>query len=180
MSKPDDNELVRRCRKGDREAFTTLLVRYEKPVFNAAYRMLNSREDAQDVTQAVFLKTYEKLDGFNSNYRFFSWIYRIALNESIDCLNRRNRSEGLQYEPLSETTGPAQAAELSERRRQIESALMGIKAEYRAVIVLKHFLDCNYTEISEILDIPESKVKSRLYSARQRLKEILAEVPDKT
>lgn len=180
MSKPDDNELVLRCKRGDRDAFAALLVRYEKPVFNAAYRMLNSREDAQDVAQAVFLKTYEKLEGFNANYRFFSWIYRITLNESIDCLKRRNRSEGLGHEPASETVGPAQAAELSERRRRIESALMDIKPEYRAVIVLKHFLDCNYAEISEILDISESKVKSRLYSGRQLLKESLAAEVDCT
>lgn len=177
MSKPEDNDLVRRCVHGDREAFSELLLRYEKPVYNAAYRMLNSREDARDVSQAVFLKVYEKLGDFDPKFRFFSWIYRIALNESIDFLNRRSRSEGITEEPIAETDGPERAAEKAERDRQLARALMGIKTEYRAVIVLKHILGFNYAEIGEILEISESKVKSRLYSARQLLRESLSSGP---
>ena len=174
MSKPDDTDLVRRSRTGDAQAFEALLIRYEKPVYNAAYRMLDNADDARDVTQTVFLKAYEHLDDFNPKYRFFSWIYRIALNESVNCLNKRSRTEELTREPETETRGPAAEMEQEIRNRQIQSALMTIKPDYRTVIVLKHFMDCNYVEISEILDIPEKKVKSRLYSGRQLLKEALA------
>lgn len=173
MSKPDDTGLIRSCMKGDRKAFETLLIRYEKPVFNAAYRMLNNRDDARDVTQTVFLKAYEHLGDFDPKFRFFSWIYRIALNESVNCLNKRGRTEELAREPIAETGGPEDAMDHELRNRQLQSALMTIKAEYRSVIVLKHFLDCNYLEISQILDISEAKVKSRLYSGRQLLKETL-------
>ena len=170
MTKPDDTELINRCMQGDRKAFEVLLVRYEKPVFNAAFRMLNNSEDAKDVTQTVFLRAYENLDHFDPTFRFFSWIYRIALNESINCLNKRNRTEELAKEPIAETEGPDVAADSEQRSKRIQTALMSIKTEYRTVIVLKHFLDCNYVEISQILEIPEKKVKSRLYSGRQMLK----------
>jgi RNA polymerase sigma-70 factor (ECF subfamily) len=170
MTKPDDNELISRCIQGDRQAFEVLLIRYEKPVFNAAFRMLNNSEDAKDVTQTVFLRAYEKLDHFDPTFKFFSWIYRIALNETINCLNKRNRTEELAREPIAETEGPDVAADSDQRSERIQTALMTIKTEYRTVIVLKHFLDCNYVEISQILEIPEKTVKSRLYSGRQMLK----------
>ncbi len=175
MNKPDDTDLVRRTMKGERTAYEALLIRYEKPVYNAAYRMLNSTEDARDVTQTVFLKAYENLGQFDPKYRFFSWIYRIAVNESINCLNLRNRTEELAGEPIAETSGPDDATDSDQRSRRIQSALMLIKPEYRAVIILRHFLDFNYVEIGAILDIPEKKVKSRLYSGRQSLKDALQE-----
>jgi RNA polymerase sigma-70 factor (ECF subfamily) len=175
MTKPDDTDLIHRCMKGDRRAFEDLLARYEKPVFNAAYRMLNDSEDAKDVTQTVFLRAFENMDHFDPNFKFFSWIYRIALNESINYLNKRNRTTELDREPIAETEGPDDAADSDQRSKRIQTALMTIKTEYRTVIVLKHFLECNYVEISQILEIPEKKVKSRLYSGRQMLKSALQE-----
>jgi len=171
MSKPNDTDLVSRSLEGDRKAFETLLIQYEKPVYNAAFRMLNDSEDARDVAQTVFLKAYEKLGDFDPRYKFFSWIYRIALNESVNCLSKRGRSEGLSTEPVSEAKGPEDEMESEIRNRRLQVALMKLKPDYRSVIVLKHFLDCNYVEIGEILDIPEGKVKSRLYTGRQLLKD---------
>jgi RNA polymerase sigma-70 factor (ECF subfamily) len=178
MGKPDERELVRRCRQGDTRAFETLLDRYEKPVYNAAYRMLDNADDAKDVAQTVFLKVWENLGRYDPSYRFFSWIYRIALNESVNCLKKRSKTDALDREPESTTSGPDIAADEAIRSRQIQSALMNLKPDYRAVIILKHFVDCNYAEISRILDIPEKTVKSRLYSARQLLKEALQPAAD--
>ena len=155
---------------GDRKAFESLLVQYEKPVFNAAYRMLNSRDDARDVTQTVFLKVFENFDHYDPSRRFFSWIYRITLNESINWLGKSKRLEPLQYEAVDDGRGPEQEVDSANLSEHVQAALMSIKADYRTVIVLKHFLGCSYVEISEILEIPEKKVKSRLYSARQLLK----------
>ena len=174
MSKPDDTKLIERCIEGDRQAFETLLVQYEKPVFNAAYRMLNNRDDASDVTQTVFLKVYENFDSFDPSRRFFSWIYRITLNESINWLGKQNRLEPLQHETADEGKSPEQEVSSAELSAEIQAALMTIKTDYRAVIILKHFLGCSYVEISEVLEIPEKTVKSRLYSARQILKDALA------
>ncbi|MCK5325014.1 MAG: RNA polymerase sigma factor [Woeseiaceae bacterium] len=175
MNEPDDIKLMERCSKGDRQAFERLLVRYEKPVFNAAYRMLNSPDDARDVTQTVFLKVFEHLDQYDPKYRFFSWIYRITLNESINWLKKSNRLDALDGDTADTGGGPEQEASNAQLSEGMQAALMTISPEYRAVIVLKHLLGCSYQEISEVLEIPENKVKSRLYSARQLLQENLTE-----
>jgi len=175
MSKTDDTKLIERCINGDREALEGLLVRYEKPVFNAAFRMLNSRDDAKDVTQTVFLKVFENFDQYDPSRRFFSWIYRITLNESINCLGKSNRLEPLQRDVVDEGKSPEQEVDSANLSKGVQEALMAIKTEYRSVIVLKHFLGCSYMEIGQILDIPEKKVKSRLYAARQLLKDTLTE-----
>ena len=173
MSKTDDTKLIERCMHGDRGAFEALLVEYEKPVFNAAYRMLNNRDDARDVTQTVFLKVFENFKQFDPSRRFFSWIYRITLNESINWLGKENRLEPLLFDAADEGKGPEQELESARVSAGVQAALMTIKTEYRTVVVLKHFLGCSYVEISEILEIPEKKVKSRLYTARQQLKDAL-------
>jgi RNA polymerase sigma-70 factor (ECF subfamily) len=173
MSKPDDTRLIERCIKGDRKAFETLLIQYEKPVFNAAYRMLNNKEDASDVTQTVFLKVYESLDSFDPSRRFFSWVYRIALNESINVLGKQKRLEPLQHEPADDGKSPEQEVASAELSAEIQAALMTVNTDYRTVVILKHFLGCSYMEISEVLEIPEKTVKSRLYSARQMLRDTL-------
>ena len=173
MSKTDDTKLIERCRSGDRQAFEALLVQYEKPVFNAAYRMLNSRDDARDVTQTVFLKAFENFDQFDPSRRFFSWIYRITLNESINWLGKTNRLEPLSFEAVDEGKGPEQELESARVSKEVQVALMTLKIDYRSVVILKHFLGCNYVEISQILEVPEKKVKSRLYTARQQLKDAL-------
>lgn len=175
MNKPDDKELMERCVKGDRRAFETLLVRYEKPVYNAAYRMLHNADDARDVTQTVFLKVYENLDQYDPAHRFFSWVYRIALNESINWLKKSNRQEALDYDTADQGDGPEAMASDEQLGEGMEAALMRISSDYRAVIILKHVLGCSYIEISEVLDIPEKKVKSRLYTARQLLQERLTQ-----
>lgn len=173
MSKPDDKQLIARCMKGDRQAFETLLIQYEKPVFNAAYRMLNNRDDASDVTQTVFLKVYENFASFDTSCRFFSWVYRITLNESINWLGRRNRLEPLQHEAADDSNSPEQEVDSAKLSADVQAALMTMSTDYRTVIILKHFLGCSYMEISEVLEIPEKTVRSRLYSARQLLKDAL-------
>ena len=173
MSSENDRELIDNCMNGDRQAIEGLLFKYEKPVYNAAYRMLNSSQDARDVTQTVFLKVIENLDNYDPRYKFFSWIYRIALNESINCLKKQNRLDPLDREPVSDTIGPEEQTGSEQMSQGMQTALMTIKAEYRTVIVLKHFVDCSYEEIGQILNMPEKKVKSRLYTGRQLLKEAL-------
>ncbi|MBT8085463.1 MAG: sigma-70 family RNA polymerase sigma factor [Woeseia sp.] len=147
-----------------------LLTAYEKPVFNAAFRMLGNADDAADATQNVFLKAFENIKTFDPGRRFFSWIYRIAINESIDQLKRRDRMTRVDQEIPDTTPAPLQRAVASQVDQQIQTALLSLSSEYRAVIVLHYFCDCDYRQISDTLDIPEKTVKSRLYGARQQLK----------
>lgn len=175
MTEPDDIKLMERCSNGDPQAFEMLLTKYEKPVFNAAYRMLNSPDDARDVTQTVFLKVYEHLDQYDPQYRFFSWIYRITLNESINWLKKTNRLDALDGDTADTASGPEQEAGNQQLSEGMQAALMTISADYRAVVVLKHLLGCSYHEISDVLEIPEKTVKSRLYTARQLLQQTLTE-----
>lgn len=173
MDEGGDGALVMRCRSGDRRAFAALVVRYEKPVYNAALRMLRNPEDARDVTQTVFLKAYEHLGDYDPSYRFYSWIYRIALNESINALHRRTRLEPISGEEIDGEPGPEETLGRQQLGRGIEDALMALKLEHRSVIVLKHLLDCSYEEMGEMLGLPEKTVKSRLFTARQLLREAL-------
>jgi RNA polymerase sigma-70 factor (ECF subfamily) len=173
MNEDSDGSLVQRCRNGDRRAFELLVVRYEKPVFNAARRMLRNPDDAHDVAQTVFLKAFEHLDDYDPKFKFYSWIYRIALNESINLINGRRRLEPIAGDEIDDRQGAEDELASEQLSRGVQGALMTIKAEYRAVIVLKHFLDCSYEDIGEILQLPEKTVKSRLFSARQLLKDAL-------
>jgi RNA polymerase sigma-70 factor (ECF subfamily) len=168
----DDADLVARCLRGDPAAFEPLVTRYERVLFSVALRFMGNYEDARDATQNAFIRAYEHLDTFDPARKFFSWIYRIVVNE---CLNlRRARRPG---EPLADTLEAKDDApdvvEAAEQSHRIDVALLKLTPEYREVVVLRHFLEFSYEEISDVLDLPEKTVKSRLFSARQRLGEIL-------
>jgi RNA polymerase sigma-70 factor (ECF subfamily) len=169
----EDRDLVRRTRKGDHRAFGFLVDRYQKPVYNVALRISHSPLDAEDIAQSVFMKAFQKLDSFDDEQRFFSWLYRIAINESINATKRRRDHEELDRDVVSEQRSPEEAAAQRDLEERVGTALMYLKPEDRAIICLKHFQGFSYDEIGYIFDIPGKTVKSRLYSARQRLKDVL-------
>lgn len=173
MSDEPDAAWVARLRMHDAGAFRQLIECYERPMFNVAYRMLGNAAEAADATQDVFLKVFENIAGYDTQYRLFSWIYRIAMNESIDRLKHRRHAESVAIEedfPLaSAERGPEQVAGDAQMHDAIQTALMEMPYDHRVVIVLRHFAECSYAQMAEILHIPEKTVKSRLYSARQEL-----------
>jgi RNA polymerase sigma-70 factor (ECF subfamily) len=173
MDEFEDLQLVCESRQGNRESFERLLTRYEKPIFNAAYRVLHDYEDAKDVTQNVFLKAFGNLEHFDPKHRFFSWIYRIALNESFNLCKSRRRFEPAEDIRVEEQNTPENLLSRKELDGVVQAALMSIGFEYRVVIVLRHFNDFSYQEMSDILEIPEKTVKSRLFTARTLLRDIL-------
>jgi RNA polymerase sigma-70 factor (ECF subfamily) len=175
MYKDSDTALINDCKLGDPDALRSLVARYERPVYNAAYRMMGNPDDAADVTQAAFLKVFEHLDRYDSKYKFFSWIYRITINESIDQLKRRGQQQPLDDQQVSGERGPEDLAAASVLCDSVQAVLMNLQQDYRSVIVLRHFTECSYGQIAEILQIPEKTVKSRLYSSRQLMKQKLAE-----
>jgi RNA polymerase sigma-70 factor (ECF subfamily) len=173
MIADQDATLVEATLAGDRKAYRVLVDRYEKQLFSAAYRVVHDTEDAMDATQSAFVKAYENLDRFDTQRRFFSWIYRILLNESLNILNKRKRLDGIDENHAARGRSADEAMHDSEVGSQVRSALMDLKTAYRVVIVLKHYEGMSYREMSEVCGIPEKTVKSRLFSARKQLKDIL-------
>jgi RNA polymerase sigma-70 factor (ECF subfamily) len=169
----DDVTLVEHCHRGDRRACAELVARYQKPVFNAALRLLHNAEDARDAAQSTFLKAFEHLADYDPSFKFYSWLYRIAINESLNALKARKPGLEISGNEPDEAPGPDRFAEGSEARRAIEVALMRLTPELRAVVVLRHMMQLSYQDMAEILSLPEKTVKSRLYSARQLLREQL-------
>lgn len=168
----EDAELVRRSLAGDTDAFGVLVTRYQHVMYTVALRMLGNTEDAKDVTQDAFVKAFRQLAAFDSSYRFFSWMYRIVINECLNSIRSRRPQEPLDI-AIAGRANPYESAMTIERRGQIEAALQRLTPEYRAVVVLRHFGGQSYGEIADALSIPEKTVKSRLFSARQLLGEML-------
>ena len=155
---------MRRCLAGDRDAASDLVDRYQKPLFNIALRMLGNVQDAEDATQNVFLNVFRKLGSYDPEYRFFSWLYRMTVNESINLARRRKRNVTLEDMPVADVAG-----EQADAEERITMGLMQLKPDDRALVVMKHFVHFSYEEIADVLDIPVQTVKSRLFTARQRL-----------
>ena len=171
-SEQDDASLVTRARAGDQSAFEGLVQRYQKVLYTVAFRMLGNPDDAKDATQTAFVRAYERLDTFDEQYRFFSWIYRILVNECLNVIRGRRPEDEL-IPVVATSGGPFESAVSSERQAQVQAALLQLTPEYRAVVVLRHFAGLSYDEMADALGVPAKTVKSRLYSARQRLGELL-------
>jgi RNA polymerase sigma-70 factor (ECF subfamily) len=172
VGEDDDRLVVERCLGGDTAAFRTLVERYQRVLFTVAVRMLGDADAATDAAQDAFVSAYRKLQTYDRGHKFFSWLYRILVNE---CLNVR-RSRRL-MEPLdagmASGDSPHRTAERAELRTGVRLALRRLTPANREVIVLRHYAGLSYVEMAEALGVPEKTVKSRLYSARQRLGEDL-------
>ncbi len=164
----DDRDLVSRCLAGEPEAFEPLVTRYHRLLFTIALRMIGDEEEAKDAVQNAFLRAYRHLASYEPDHKFFSWIYRILVNE---CLNVRRARRG--REPLDPATpggdDPAERLRRVELRARVQAALLELRERDRQVVVLRHFGDLSYEEIAETIGVPVKTVKSRLYAARQRL-----------
>jgi RNA polymerase sigma-70 factor (ECF subfamily) len=171
----DDTTLVRRSLQGDEAAFEALVTHYHRVLFTVALRMLGDYEDARDATQNTFIKAFQKLDTFDHQHRFFSWIYRILVNECLNARRGKPFMQGLDDE-MPGKDKPDESLELAERQRRVRRAILALPPEYREVIVLRHFAALSYDEMAQALSIPLRTVKSRLHTARQRLLRALAEL----
>ena len=164
---------MRESLRGDSLAFETLVERYYKVLYNIAFRMVNNSEDARDITQATFLKAYDKLSTYDPKYKFFSWIYRIMTNESLNFIGRRRSHEPLDLDLVTSQKNPEEEYEGRRLSQAIQSALMRLSDDHRQVLVLRHFVALSYKEMSSALGLPEKTVKSRLFAARRQLGAIL-------
>ena len=170
----DDKTAISRCLAGDTAAFETIVAHYQQVLFTVALRMLGDEEEARDAAQNTFVKVFEKLATYDPRRRFFSWIYRILVNE---CLNVRRRPSAARESVIDENTVQGldvDAVEAAQKREAVKKAILDLPPAYREVIVLRHFAALSYDEMSDAIGIPMKTVKSRLYSARQLLATRLA------
>jgi RNA polymerase sigma-70 factor, ECF subfamily len=171
-----EKTFILEAKKGNNRAFTLLIKDYMPRIYRTAYLFMKNRDDASDITQEVCLKAYKNMDTFDENRPLYPWLYRITKNLCLNQLQTKKHKEfELPEEALIPGTfhTPDRIMEEKEANEKIKQALDALKPNYREIIMLKHFHDCSYAEIADILDIPIGTVMSRLYNARTSLKRLL-------
>ncbi len=180
----EDTDIIKRVKDGDSDAFSSLVVKYYRGVYNLAYRLIGNQEDAMDITQEAFLRAYRNIDSFQLGKPFKPWIYRIARNVCIDRGRKLGRSlpeeslEGnvvTQVRASSPAPGPEQVYDNRELREILEGAIGQLDEGYRELIILFHLEGLSIKECSEITGLKGTVIKNRLYRGRQALRKILQE-----
>jgi RNA polymerase sigma-70 factor (ECF subfamily) len=184
-------DLVRRCQAGDTEAFDELVARYRTRVFGMIYNMVHSEQDAWDLAQDSFLKAWKSIKRFRGRSSFYTWIYRIVMNVTIDWLRKKQiKGAGTEFDdaiqlrqvdPASKTVPktealPYETMERDEIRVRIDKAIAQLSPEQRAVILMKEIEGMQYHEIAEALGCSIGTVMSRLFYARKKLQTLLSDV----
>jgi RNA polymerase sigma-70 factor (ECF subfamily) len=178
-----DPELIAETLAGNQAAFGQLVTKYQERLYHTAVHLLGSPEDALDVVQDTFVQAFVKLESFRGSSAFYTWLYRIAINQSIGLRRRRKpmasvdrTRETTGEEPLDTIVGPDRRLLQQERAEQLHEALAALSEEHRAILVLREMEGCDYEAIGEILELPVGTVRSRLHRARMQLKELLKTV----
>ncbi|HEX9629974.1 MAG TPA: sigma-70 family RNA polymerase sigma factor [Pyrinomonadaceae bacterium] len=181
FSSAADRELVETAAQGLEGGFEELVRRYQRPISAYVYRMVGDYDCALDLTQEIFIKIYASLSRYRPEFKFSTWIYKIAHNAAIDHLRRnagreRSLSNGTESEPQqlaieSKGLSPEQQSERAERRLEIESVVRLLPTAYRELIVLRHSQDLTYEEIVEVTGLPLGTVKNRLFRAREMMRQ---------
>jgi len=175
---PTDEELVAAVQGGDASAFDVLVRRWDRRIQGAAFRVLGSDDEARDVSQEAFFKAFRALGSFKREARFSSWLYQIAMNLCRDRLRRRKGRSYVNLDDVSEALEPAlqeraaalDALESRDVARAVSAAIDGLSAEQREVVILKEYQGLTFPEIAEVLGVPLSTVKTRLYRALGQLR----------
>jgi RNA polymerase sigma-70 factor (ECF subfamily) len=177
-----DAQLIAQVLAGDQAAYRPLVERHQQAVYNAAYRLLGHRDEAADTTQEAFLRAYRALASFQPDKPLAPWLCRITINLALNRLKRQRPALSLDDDrhqaglELPDSQVEPQARLLQTERQQIlRQAILQLPPEQRAVIELRHFQELSYEEIAANLDLSRANVKSRLFRARQKLRQILEE-----
>jgi RNA polymerase sigma-70 factor (ECF subfamily) len=185
----EDRQLVRRAQDGDLSAFDELICRYQERVYATVYHMTSNHEDASDLTQETFVKAYKALNSFKGDSGFFTWIYRIAVNKTINFLKqRKNRQNGFslndldfnaEHDPdlvsLVSDKNPRRDNDLAELQEKLNEAMQKLSDVHRLVVTLHDVQGLSHEEIGKIMDCNPGTVRSRLFYARQQLQGSLAD-----
>lgn len=187
MDKNEERRLVDRARRGDLDAFEELMRRYERQVYNLAYRMAGNYDDANDIASEAFVRVFNAIGRFRGESAFSTWLYRIVTNAFLDERKRRRSRPTVSledeyevegspvYRQVEDTApGPSHRAEENEARRLLHRAIQQLPDFQREIVTMYHILDMSYEEISDITGTPIGTVKSRLNRARLALRDMLA------
>ncbi len=190
----EEQAFIRNCVAGDTRSFAVLVERYQDRVYNVIYRMCRDHQEAEDLAQEAFMKAFEKLDRFRGGSRFYTWLFRIAVNLTLSRKRKTGRTRVLSLDCGSEDgcretvsaantvpsrdAGPEKLTENAETAARISVAIAGLDEEFRAVVVLRDIEDMDYAEISAVLGIPAGTVKSRLFRGRKILQQQLTALVD--
>ena len=181
MTREQEAAVVRQVIGGDTNAFETLVLEYEKSVYNIALRMTGNSEDASDMTQEAFIKAFNSLQSFRGDSKFSVWLYRIVSNVCLDFLRSRNRrptvslsveddeGEETELEVADESQSPELLLDRSLTRDSVRRGLDSLPPDYRQILLLREIQGFSYEEISETLDLEVGTVKSRIFRARKKL-----------
>src|SRR5215213_8520351 len=177
-----DAELISISISGREESFEELVRRYQRPIVGYVFRMLGDYDSALDVTQEVFIKIYNSLHRYSSDYKFSTWLYRIAHNATIDHIRRNSANTqsietetpdgAYQLQIESRDPSPEVVRERKEWKVEIEAVVKRLPTAYRELILLRHSQDLSYDEIAEVTGLPLGTVKNRLFRAREMMREI--------
>ncbi len=179
---PTDEELVAAFQGGDALAFDELVARWDRRIHGAIYRIVGADGDARDLCQEAFLKAYRGLGTFKREARFSSWLYQIALNVCRDRIRRRRGKTAVSLDDLEDARdgglrtlapSPLDLLEARDLRHMVEDAMATLRSEEREVVILKEYQDLTFPEIAEVLDVPLSTVKTRLYRGLAQLRHAL-------
>ena len=181
FSAASDRELVAIAVDGFDGSFEELVRRYQRPIAAYVYRMVGNYESALDLTQEIFIKVYNSLSRYRAEFKFSTWIYKIAHNAAVDHLRRTStreqslvlgtESDSFELPIESAHLTPEQESERKERRGEIESVVRALPANYRELIILRHSQDLSYEEIVEVTGLPLGTVKNRLFRAREMMRQ---------
>lgn len=175
---------LEQARKGDKAAFGKIIEAYQGPVFNLAYRMMGNPGEAEEAAQEAFIRAYTRLDSYDPNHKFSTWMLSITSNYCIDLLRKRRALLLSIDEPLpphpalmsEKSSGPESQLEQSEREEMVQTLLEELPPDYRQAVVLRYWHELSYAEIAEMMDTTVSAIKSRLFRARRQLAEIGVEM----
>lgn len=169
----DDHSIIKKVREGDVEAFAHIVERHQQTIFNLTFQMTGNEEDARDLTQDIFIKAYLNLDRVDPRYKFFSWLYRLGVNHTLDHIRQRKPYVLIEEQEVHERQTQDDIVDLLKTRVNVRKAILKLKPKYRLLIVMKYYSAMSYEQMSSITGIPESRVKSRLFEARQMLRNLL-------
>jgi len=180
-----DEELVLRIKAGEISLFEPLVNRYQDRLINYIYRMINQRETAMELCQEVFLKVFKSLKQYDPEYKFTTWVHRIASNATIDWIRKKklptysiessmdDDSPSLERQLKSNTLNPQENLEMQRLKQQIMKAIDDLPIIYKELIILRHMNHLSYEEISQAVDLPLGTVKNRIFRGREILKGVL-------
>lgn len=186
-SMDEDQKLIKRTLRGEKEAFEMIIQKYQQPILNYIGRMVTDREHALEFTQEIFIKTYSSLHSYLPTYKFRTWLYKIASNFIIDYWRKKkittislDQQNGLNYQTIpfqvpDEGSSTGKKYELSELRKKIEKALEKIPDYLRELFVWRHINELSYDEIAEIKGLPVGTVKNRVFQAKEMVRQLLEE-----